>query len=160
MGMIILTVIGIVIGINTLITDIFSQGITGVFVKARLTGSPVALILRNDKALRFVTGKLREGMLETHRYGQFIITPDSVYGLPNGTTGCIAYHKYGISLNPMFVQAVTKLRQEGITDIEQVISINKESRKIGKGAVINVNKDIIDANNAREENDKNVQEEG
>ncbi len=150
-GLIILDVIMILVSLVLLMYQFLSGGVIGVLTSAKLRGNPLALILRNDKQIRFVEAKLREGMAETKKYGRFLIVPDSVYSLPNGVTGVLAYHKYGVSLNPQFVQATTRLREEGVKDIEQVKKMNKDSLDKNSQYVLNLDKNIIEANKKRDE---------
>jgi hypothetical protein len=128
MGTMILMFLGIIVSTFTLIWAFITGGIADVFAGARMSGNPVAILLRNDKSVKFVPTKMKDGMGETKRYGKFIVIPDSVYNYENGTSGFIAYYKYGVSLHPNFVRATSRLRDSGVTDIEQVEYINGEAK--------------------------------
>lgn len=145
-GLIIIDIIGIIVALNLILDELMSGGMTGTLTNARLRGNPIAIILRNDKAIRFVEAKLREGLAETRRYGRFIIIPDSVYSLPNGVTAFLAYHKYGVSLHPSFVQATTRLREAGLKDIEEIENLNETAKKNNKEVVIHLDAPTIRAN--------------
>ena len=123
---IILVALSFLISVTAIVYDFMTAGVAEEFAKARMTGNPIAIVLRNDKSVKFRSGKIQNGIAEPKGMGKFIITPDSVYNMPNGTTGYIAYYKYGNNLHPNFVRLTTRLREMGITDINQLNKINEK----------------------------------
>lgn len=112
--------IGVCTAIYLFIHNMFLQGIADVFIKARMSGESVGIILRNDKQLKFVGAKNKGGLAETKLYGKYLLRTDSIYNMENGTTGWLGYYKYGVPLDPKFIQTITKLREAGMKNIEDV----------------------------------------
>lgn len=127
-----LTLLAFIPSLFLIVWTFLTGGIADVFAKARITGDPIGIVLRNDKKIAFAQMVMEGGLAKNRQYGRFIIIPDSIYNMPNGTVGFLAYYKYGVSLHPRFVRGTTRLREMGITDIEQVENLNKEMEKQGK----------------------------
>jgi hypothetical protein len=138
-SVVILTAICSLTGIMFFIYDIMTNGVAGVFFSAKINGDPIAIILRNDKAVRFIKAELKEGLAHTKRYGNFILLPNSIYNLPNGVTGFLAYYKYGVSLPTRFIRATSRLKASGINDIEEVEKLEQNATKLGETIRIDLN---------------------
>lgn len=148
----ILIVAGVLLGVSlySLIYDFITAGIPGVFAKARLSGQSVGIVLRNDKRLKFVASKLKDGLAE-NKFGEFLVIPDSVYTTDNGATTWIGYHKYGVNLPVPFIRATTRLREMGVKDIGEVKAINNDATEHNEDVSVRLDARMEDYDQQMEE---------
>lgn len=137
-------------GLYLTVFDFMSGGIGGVFARARMSGNSVGIIVRNDKRMKFVGTKMKDGLGE-NKFGQFLILPDTVYTTDAGATAWLGYHKYGVTLPVNFVRAAARLKEMGVRDIGEVHEINDKSRAKGEDRAVRLDARMEEYNQAVEE---------
>jgi hypothetical protein len=137
-----MTAIGIISGLFLAVIAIMLNGVIEPFISAKASGSTLLSVITASKNIDLLLGNEKQGWAKTKR-GYFNIRPNSVYTWPNGVRGVIAFYKYGISLEPQFIEAASRLREAGFNDIGEVHAAMENAKKKGKELIINLDGDYI-----------------
>lgn len=113
-----------------LVILLLGKGVLTATIKAKLKGSPLLVVPRRDRFMDFVTGKYSGGVLESKKYGFFVINPKSSYLTASGSRASIHPENSAVSIDYDTIRAMEVLRKHGINDIRQLDMLNPTREKI------------------------------
>jgi hypothetical protein len=132
----------IISGLLLAFVAIMLNGVMGPFLGAKMHGNTLLSVVTSARNIELLSGNEKQGWIKTVR-GYFQIRPNSVCSWPNGVRGALAYFKYGITLEPKFIEATTKLRDAGFTNIRQVTEAAEKAKSENKELIINMDGDFV-----------------
>lgn len=116
-------------------------------IKSKLFGRTMLFIFRKDRKVVMLGGKYESGSIRTDKYGDYTVTPQTTYMLPNGLSIGVVYEPYGATLPENFIKSAEELRSLGNESYQQV-----EKHLLNEAANFTVQVDAKDAdgNNIKE----------
>jgi hypothetical protein len=90
------------------------------FLRASRKGIPLLGVITKAGMIDFRVGRMSSGTIQTKKYGEFVVTPGSMYPSTDGKVPFgVAYSDYGATMNPRMFQAFTDLKEKGFENIDE-----------------------------------------
>lgn len=125
-----LTILSLVFFITTAVFGVlavalakFTPGLT--FLKAKLKGQNIIMVIRRDRKADFSIGKYSAGIIETKKYGDYITDPEGVMNeSKSGTRLFVASTELGVTISPKIAKIIQGLQDAKIPNIQIAKMIN------------------------------------